>query len=433
MQATLAALERALPPNEWAAVSAWVTTFLPFQREWLLDWSRFALLNKARQIGASHTIGGGCSVLWGLLGETTTIVSVGEREANEVLDKAKRHAEVLAKLGSKWAEPRFRNGELRLASGGRVMALPSTSGARGYTSNAILDEFAYHQHPKKVWDAAAGAVMHSGLKLRVMSTPNGVGNMWHELWSDPKQNKGYRKHSVTLEQAMADGLTVDVEECWAMARGDPRVFDQLFRGSFIDGELQYIPSDAVNAAAEDDVPPTFGYAFAGLDIGRSNDRTVMKIIRADVSGVFHVIYSAECKRTSQPDIDRMVDAAFDTWDIRRLCVDATGLGIFPAEEIQRRHGRNRVEPVSFTLTVKEDLATGLYSSIVGQQLKFPKSDTQLRDDLCSLRRIITDAGNVRYDAPTTDKGHADSAWALALAVHAAGKQPRGVAAHHGMV
>jgi hypothetical protein len=32
---------------------------------------------------------------------------------------------------------------------------------------------------------------------------------------------------------------------------------------------------------------------------------------------------------------------------------------------------------------------------------------------------VTSAGNVRYDAARTDEGHADSAWALGLALHAA--------------
>jgi len=41
--------------------------------------------------------------------------------------------------------------------------------------------------------------------------------------------------------------------------------------------------------------------------------------------------------------------------------------------------------------------------------------------LCSIRREVTDAGNVRYDAPHTPEGHADKAWALALALYGCSK------------
>ena len=77
MHPLLETIRPALPPNEWAALTAWLTTFYPFQLEWLLEPARFALYLKSRQIGASHTTGA-WSVLHGaFLGETTTIISVG--------------------------------------------------------------------------------------------------------------------------------------------------------------------------------------------------------------------------------------------------------------------------------------------------------------------------------------------------------------------
>src|SRR5689334_7390568 len=92
--AAKAALRQALPAREWRAVELWLGTFYRYQQEWLLDWGRFSLLNKSRQIGASHVYAG-CGVLWGMLGETTTVVSIGEREALEVVQKAAKHAEAL--------------------------------------------------------------------------------------------------------------------------------------------------------------------------------------------------------------------------------------------------------------------------------------------------------------------------------------------------
>ena len=230
---TSEALRKALPAREWQAVRAWLTTFYPYQLRWLLDWNRFAVVLKARQIGASHTYAA-AACLWALLGETTTVISKGEREALEVVESASKHSRVLAALGSHWATPGGKDAaqEVRFASGGRIVALPSTSGGRGFSGNVILDEFAYHVDPAKVWDGAAAVVMH-GYKMRVMSTPNGVGNLFHQLWTDPATNKGYVKHAVTLAEAQADGLRVSDETCWSMARGDRHLFDQLFNCSFL--------------------------------------------------------------------------------------------------------------------------------------------------------------------------------------------------------
>jgi phage FluMu gp28-like protein len=94
------------------------------------------------------------------------------------------------------------------------------------------------------------------------------------------------------------------------------------------------------------------------------------------------------------------------------------MGAFPAERLQKKFGRSRVEPVTFTSALKEDLATGLYSAFTEQTIRIPQRDKLLLTDLCSIRRLVTSAGNVRYDAPQTDDGHGDRAWALSLALHA---------------
>jgi phage FluMu gp28-like protein len=147
-------------------------------------------------------------------------------------------------------------------------------------------------------------------------------------------------------------------------------------------------------------------------------------VRKDGAGIRWHQHGETRKRTSWQDIENLARVAFGApWHCRRLCVDASGLGAFPAEELQRKFGRSRIEPITFTQAVKEDLATGMYSAFVESTVRIPKKDSALRDDICAIRRIITSAGNVRYDAPHTEEGHADSAWALALALHGCNAAP----------
>lgn len=426
---------RVLPEIEFQALSSWLSTFYQFQLEWLLDQSEQAICNKSRQIGLSHTTSA-LGVIWAAMhGELTTIISIGELESSEVLAKAKSHAWVLQQLGSKMATPsRVNATSIEFESGGRVLALPSTGG-RSFTGNVFLDEFAYQQHSAKVWDAAAAVTMLGG-RLRVASTPNGVGNDFEILWRKATTGAldSWSAHEFPIQRAIDEGYPVDIKKCWSIAKGDPRLFDQLFNCKFLDGELQYIPTKAITENTEERCSvPLEGYAFAGLDIGRTVDLTALYVVRRGIDGFWRVVYRETCKRTQQQDIERMVDAAFSRFNIRRLCVDSSGLGAFPAEQLQRKHGRARVEPVVFTLNSKEALATTLYSVIVGGLMRFQRDDAQLIQDLCSLRRIITEAGNVRYDAPHTEEGHADRAWALALALHAAGLQPVSQAATNSMV
>ena len=415
---TLSALATALPTSEWRAVELWLGTFYRFQLEWLLDFNRFSLILKSRQIGASHTIAG-AAVLWALVGETTTVISLGQREADEVVDKARKHAEALQAFGSEWA--RFGKQaaqKLEFASGGRILSLPNTSAGRSFSGNVILDEVAYYDRPEEVWDGAGGTALH-GYRIRVLSTPNGAGDFWHGMWTDPKQHQGYTKHAVTLDDAIADGLPVNIEDCWKLARGDERIFGQLFRCAFIDGQLQYLPTEALDACTVDDTYAYDGVCYAGMDVGRTNDRTELVIVRRDADGVRWTQYAESCKRTAYQDIERLAALAFSTtWNVKRLCIDATGMGAFPAEQLQKRFGRMRVEPVQFTAQSKEDLATGLYSAFTDATVRIPAADKLLRADLLSIRRIVTSAGNVRYDAPQTSDGHGDRAWAFALALHA---------------
>ena len=89
-----------------------------------------------------------------------------------------------------------------------------------------------------------------------------------------------------------------------------------------------------------------------------------------------------------------------------------------AENAQYKFGKFRVEGVTFSNRVKEDLAYHLRTEFENKTVFIPKSH-EIREDLHSIRRLTTSAGNIRFDAERSDNGHADRFWALALALHAA--------------
>ena len=102
--------------------------------------------------------------------------------------------------------------------------------------------------------------------------------------------------------------------------------------------------------------------------------------------------------------------------VRRLCIDATGLGNQLAEEAKREFDW-KVEPITFTQQSKSDLAYPLRSMHEDVHLRY-RRDEKLRNDLRGIKKSITVGGNERFEGESGDS-HCDRFWAKALAVCAA--------------
>jgi len=88
-------------------------------------------------------------------------------------------------------------------------------------------------------------------------------------------------------------------------------------------------------------------------------------------------------------------------------------------------GRGAVTSVTFSGAVKESLAYPLRAALEDARLILP-DDHEIREDLHSVRKVTTAAGNIRFDVAATEaRGHADRFWAAALARHAAGDNTSG--------
>jgi phage FluMu gp28-like protein len=106
--------------------------------------------------------------------------------------------------------------------------------------------------------------------------------------------------------------------------------------------------------------------------------------------------------------------------IRRACIDSTGMGAPLAESLEREFGP-RVEPVTFTAAVKEDMAYRVKRRME-QRLDLIPDAPEIARAFGAVKKLVTAAGNTRFDAERTDLGHADEFWAKALADLAA-EQP----------
>jgi phage FluMu gp28-like protein len=107
--------------------------------------------------------------------------------------------------------------------------------------------------------------------------------------------------------------------------------------------------------------------------------------------------------------------------VRRAGIDASGLGMMLAEHAVQKYGEV-VEPTTFTAQLKERLAPMVKQAFEDRTVRIP-DNREVRADINSVKRFVTPAGNVRFDAEHTDRGHADRFWALAMVVNAATHPP----------
>jgi phage FluMu gp28-like protein len=363
---------------------------------------------------------------------TNVILSANQQLSSEVLAKARGHLNVLRRLGYKGAATVLNNATtIELVGGGRIKALPANPRtARSFTGNVYFDEYAYHQDPEGTWDAAAAMATRGGWKIRVVSTPNGAQGKFYELATNVPKGWGYGH--VSIEQAMAQGMRVNLQKLWEAAGHDERVFAQWYRCAFLDGDMQYIPTAMVDRALnwKGEIPALdFGELYAGLDVGRTNDLTVLTVI-AVVNGVAYVIAVMTCKRTNFRSQKKMIRDAHRMFQWQSLHIDATGLGSQMAEELVEEFGEDEATPLAFTADVKDDLATRALRWFRDDRVRFPRGDEgkALHRETVAVRRIVTNSGNITYDVPRTSMGHGDRWWALCLALRGAGEpqSPRGM-------
>ena len=97
-------------------------------------------------------------------------------------------------------------------------------------------------------------------------------------------------------------------------------------------------------------------------------------------------------------------------------IDETGIGMQIAEDLQKKWGETKVVRVYFTARTKEELAERLKAKFQDRLIRIP-ADEDLREDLHSVQKTVTPAGNIKYEG-----SHADRFWSLALAVYAASQE-----------
>jgi phage FluMu gp28-like protein len=423
-----------------SAVATPLSGLLPYQRAWIDDAARFKIGLMARQTGKSWT--SALEAVRDCLERKTTWVclSAGERQALEWMLKAREHVEAfkvaLAGMDEERdaAETLLKQAEFKFPNGSRLIAIPANPDtARGYSANLLLDEFAFHENPDQIWRSIYPSISNplKGIyKLRVVSTPNGLGNKFADLWT---KAEGWSKHHVDIYEAVKAGLPVDIEE---LKRGlnDPEGWAQEYECQFLDAAAVLLPYELIasceSSEATTNIAPEWWQTasarpiFIGWDFARKRDLSVPWCAEL-VGDVLHTREVLEFRGMSTPD---QIEAMASRIKVsRRVAVDYTGPGIGLGDELVKRfgvydpakHQFGKIELVTFTNSEKLKLFPALRVAFEKRLVRVPVNRA-IREDLHSMQRVATTGGNVTYRAPHTADGHADRCTSLALCLRAAG-------------
>lgn len=459
---------------------------LPYQKRWIDDTSQLKIAEKSRRTGltwaeaadATLTAGakksaGGCNHFY---------VGSNKEMAREFIEAVAMWAKAFDQAAGDVCEEIFDDEDkdiltfvVYFASGFKVQALSSNpSNLRGMQGCVTIDEAGFHERLAEVLKAALALTMW-GAKVRLISTHNGIDNLFNALIQDARAGKNdYSVHRITLDDACRDGLykricqvsgkayTPEAEEAWkaGLLKNTATQEDALEEyycapkqggGAYLSRlliESRMVPAPVVRFRGSDEfnklsepmryqqmgdwleaelkpllegLNPEELHAF-GEDFARSGDLTVLAPIAIDQQLRRRVPFMVELGNTpfSQQRqiiyyiIDRLhrfIGAAFD----------ARGNGQQMAEETRDRYGEC-IECVMLSQSWYLENMPSMKSAFEDDELSIPKDIDVLND----LRAVKSVKGVPRVPEGNTNKGpaakdqkrHGDAAIAIAMAWYA---------------
>jgi phage FluMu gp28-like protein len=271
-------------------------------------------------------------------------------------------------------------------------------------------------------------------------------------------------HRVDIYDAVAQGLPANIR-LLRSGCDDEETWLQEYCCQFLSDAQNYIPVELISTCVHEEATTEWadrqigsrqlGKAptahlpnspsaelYLGVDIGRKRDLTIAWLFEK-VGGVLWSRRLLTLKGVSfdeqEKAISGLIEAGSGQWadgqigkgstaclptcpparlaSVRRVCIDQSGIGMMLAEHLVQKYGAV-VEPVTFTASLKERLAPMVKQAFEERTVRIP-DNREVRADINSVKRFVTLAGNVRFDAEHTDRGHADRFWALAMVVNAA--------------
>lgn len=341
--------------------------------------NQFNIILKGRQIGISTVVA--CYSLWMMLfhkDKNVTVISTKEETAKNIIIKVKFAYDHLPV----WLRhPLIENNKLslRFENGSQIKAQTSSENAARSEalSLLILDEAAFIKSAREIWVAAAPALSTGGRAI-IISTPNGMGNFFHQMWlkADDKEGILSIDGNDTIEKETSESLektpddmkinpikldwTVHPERdlAWRKKMGKiqgEREARQEYDAEFIGSGNTVFDSDMIEELAKRiSEPQRMEYRDKNLWIWKEPDYTHTYIVCADVArgdakdkSAFHVIDAETCEQVAEyrgliatKDYGHLLIAVATRYNDALLLIENATLGLATMQVVLDRNYKN---------------------------------------------------------------------------------------------
>ncbi len=207
------------PTDFQKALDDTLASFLPYQRRYIADTSRFVIYEKAVRTGVTYSHSFKASL-------KRVVRNPAQKKSNELFaSKNRTTASEYLGYHRKWAEywnELFGKNFIDLSKwttekacypGGDILILSSDPNAfRGMEGDVTLDEFAFHEQQAALFSAAQSRIQFlSDGQVSLISSHSHPETIFMRLADKARQDKSvWSLHHVTIHDAVADGLALKV-------------------------------------------------------------------------------------------------------------------------------------------------------------------------------------------------------------------------------
>lgn len=310
---------------------------------------RFNLMRKFRQAGATTICA--AYALWFIIfneDKNVMVVSIGDRESRDFLDRAVSMYDDLPK----WLQPleiERNKHTLKLSTGSKIKSQPAGAGRGEAVSLLIVDEAAFIDKMTEFWMAIYPTISTGGSAF-ILSTVNGMANLYYELYHDAELGKNnfhtinihWREHPEYTEEWAEETRSNVGERAWLQE------YEGEFLGTgetFIDGgTLQKVKSQTSGdyyskhynmMRVWEDPQPYYTYLIAvDSSFGRDRDYSAFHIINLYNGDQVAEFYS---NRIGLNEFSKVVAQEGLRYNTAFVCPERNGLGLALIEQLFEVH------------------------------------------------------------------------------------------------
>ena len=300
---------------------------------------------------------------------------------------------------------------------------------RGPTLNILYaDEFNFIPNDTEMYDAILFTLGTTNGKFICTSTPWSTDSIFHKIFNNPAYND-YAKSHITWEQAQEPNGPLKkqiLEKIKRQLEGNPWRWKREMEAEWAEDESAWLPQTLItncidHQLAYDSFEETAkGQFYAGLDLGKYKDYSVLSIIKAENNSTKLIHMHRFPLKTAYASIIGYVKTICNRWQtIHKVLIDMTGVGDYIIEDMINT-GISQAKGVKFTQETKEKMAQCLKQYMIEKRLKIPY-DSDLIAELNIEHFELAKDGKLKFSHP--EGAHDDRFWSLALACYATRTEP----------